>query len=479
VAAGHPATTEAAVAVLEAGGNAVDAALAAGFAATIAEPGLTSLGGGGFLLARDPDGAATLLDFFADNPGRGSATHAEPHFVPVTIRFPGADQVFNAGLGSAATPGVLAGLLMAHAQLGRVPLEVVLEPAIGLAREGVVVSPLQGYFLALLEPILTLTAGGRRLFASAGRYPQEGDRLANPDLASFLEELPRDRGRDLYEGALGEQVARDMRDGDGLLTAADLSGYRVRARAPLEVPYRGFALLTNPPPSSGGTLIGLSLQRLAVGAPAGRDPTDGAELLRRARVMRDVEALRQADPLPGQRAFSRGTTHVSVRDAAGGVASMTTSNGEGSGYVIPGTGILLNNMMGEDDLHPGGFFAGTPGERIGSMMSPSLLLREGEVDLVLGSGGSKRIRTALLQVILDRIDFRLPIEVAVSRPRLHWDGLQLQAEPGLPARSLRLLEDEFLVNEWPRRDVYFGGVHAVAAGEAGADARRGGFATVL
>ena len=157
-----------------------------------------------------------LLDFFVDTPGRGLPSgDLEPHFLPVTVRFPGSDQVFNTGLGSAAVPGNLKGYLHAHRRLGRLPLGEVLAPAIGLAREGVQLNRHQAYFLELLRPILTLTPAGRSLYEPGGRYLGEGDRLVNPDLASFLEDLPANRGRDFYTGALADQIGRDMAAGGG------------------------------------------------------------------------------------------------------------------------------------------------------------------------------------------------------------------------------------------------------------------------
>jgi len=473
VAAGHDAVCEAAVRVLDAGGNAIDAAVAAGFASAVCEPALASLGGGGFLLSRGADGRVVAYDFFVDTPGRElPAGELEPHFVPVTVRFPGADQVFHCGVGSVAVPGALAGFLHVHGREGRLPLREVVTPAIELARGGVVLNAHQAYFLGLLRPIVTLTAGGRAIYAARGDVVAEGDRLANPDLAGFLEALPGSAS-DLYRGALAGRIARDMHEGGGLVTAADLAAFRVREREPLRAVYRGHTLLTNPPPSLGGTLVAHSLARLERAGPAPAGPASPAHVLALAAVMEEVDRQRAEG-----RVFTRGTTHVSVCDGEGNAASMTTSNGEGSGYVVPGTGILMNNMLGEDDLHPDGFHAAPPGERVVSMMSPSLLLRpDGGLRLVLGSGGSKRIRTALLQVISLVADFDLGVAEAVEHPRIHWDGECLQVEPGLPDAALRALESRWPTNRWEERNVYFGGVNALEPGIGGAgDSRRGGSA---
>jgi gamma-glutamyltranspeptidase/glutathione hydrolase len=495
VASGHPRVTEAASELLHAGGNAFDAVVGAGFASAVVEPALTSLGGGGFLLARTAQGRSTLFDFFVDTPGQGlGTTDLEPHFLPVTVRFPASDQIFNVGLGSVAVPGNLRGLLYVHRRLGCLPLAEVIAPAVQLARGGQPLNALQAYILSLLYPIMTLTPAGRTLFEPNGRYLQEGDQLANPELADFMETLLRDGEREFYEGEIARRIVQDMRAGQGLLTEVDLAAYQVIEREPLSVDYRGFRLLTNPPPAFGGSLIALSL-RLLEAHEAGVLPFGSpAHLLLLAAVMEEVDRCRAegllgpadlsatalATRLARLRTASGGTTHVSVCDAASNVASMTTSNGEGSGYLIPGTGIMLNNMMGEDDLHPDGFHASPPGIRVASMMSPSLLLEGERVRLVLGSGGSKRIRTALMQVISHVIDFGLPLQAAVEAPRLHWDGAYLQVEPGYTETALKALRQRWPVNSWPVRNIYFGGVHAVSPqGESAGDPRRGGSAVVL
>ena len=495
VASGHRQVTAAAAEILRAGGNAFDAVVAAGFAAAVAEPALTSLGGGGFLLARTAQGQALLFDFFVDTPGRGlRAGELEPHFLPVTVRFPGSEQVFNVGMGSVAVPGALKGYLHAHRRLGRLPLPEVLAPAIQLARDGVAVTGKQAYFLGLLTPIMTLTAAGRALFAPEGRYLREGDVHRNPGLAAFLDTLPRDGERAFYQGELAERFARDMRDGAGLLTLADLAAYRVIEREPLPVDYRGYRLLTNPPPAFGGSLIGLTLRLLEAREVADLGFGSPAHLALLVAAMREVDRRRAEgyrspadidppgalDSLERVRVASGGTTHVSVCDAEGNAASMTTSNGEGSGSFAAETGIMLNNMMGEDDLHPDGFHASPPGMRVASMMAPSLLLAGDRVLLALGSGGSKRIRSAMVQVIGNAVDFGFDPRAAVEAPRLHWDGERVQVEPGFDRETLDKLAERWPLNRWAVRDLYFGGVHAVAPDGAGAgDPRRGGCAVVV
>ena len=489
VATGHPLVSGAAVEILQKGGNAFDAAVAAGFAGAVAEQTLTSLGGGGFLLARTKQGEEILFDFFSNTPGKGLQDNdLEPHFFPVTIHFPGSDQDFNIGLGSVAVPGNLKGFLHVHKRLGRLDLKEILQPAIHLAADGLELNDWQGYFLNLLEPIVTHSPVGRKLYTINGACAGQGDHITNPELADFLLRLPDDHGENFYRGEIAGIIDNDMRKGKGLLTVQDLAEYEVIERRPLTIGFRDYTFLTNPPPSSGGALIGLALSLLETQDMSGIDYHSPAHVLQTAKLMTEVEKLREkgisATSLQKSsesiRTFSRGTTHISISDAEGNVASMTCSNGEGSGYFVPGTGIMLNNMMGEDDLHPEGFHASPPGERVSSMMSPSLLLKNNEVAMVIGSGGSKRIRTAITQVLSAIADFSIPVQQAVEAPRIHWDGSMMQIEPGLPRQAIKTLMKHWPVNIWSTIDVYFGGVHTVIPNiDGGGDPRRGGSVRVL
>lgn len=486
VAGGHPEVCAAAASVLRNGGNAFDAVVAAGFAAAVAEPTLTSLGGGGFLLARTAEGEAVLFDFFVDTPGRGLGPGAvQPHFEPVTIAFPGSDQVFNVGRGSVAVPGCLAGYLHVHDRLGRLPLRDVVAPAVDLAGGGVVVSPMAASLCALLWPIFDRSPDTHALFAPTGRALRAGDRMTNPDLAAFLARLGDDPGHSFYRGALAEAFAADMAARGGLVTEEDLAAFEVVERTPLTADYRGHRVLTNPAPSFGGSLVALTLDLLEDGGTLPeRGSSDHAVALTEAMV--ETDRLRALGEVDARIQATRGTTHVSVADRDGNVASMTTSNGEASGYVVPGTGILLNNMLGEDDLHPDGFHAAPAGERVASMMSPTVVLDpSGDPALVVGSGGSKRIRTTIVQVVTAVVDHDVPLAGAVDGPRLHWDGDVVQIEPGWSAESVEALRRRRPVNEWAERNLYFGGAHAVVppgpdgSGAAAGDPRRGGAALIV
>ncbi len=470
VAAGHPATVAAAVEVLRAGGNAFDAAVAAGFAASVAEPVLSSLGGGGFLLARTATGDETLFDFFVDTPGRGIAADVLPRMVPVTLRFGGTEQDFHVGHGSVAVPGCLAGYLHVHRRLGRLELDRVVAPAVRLATHGVALGAGQVGVAKVVDPILTLTAEGRARFHPGGAPLTADATVTDPDLGALLTAIGDGRVTGFDDPAVARRIEEVGRADGGLLTAADLAAYRVVEREPLVVHYRGARLVTNPPPSTGATAVARGLEAVAAGPPlADVDRPDHAVALVAA-----LTAMAAApEPSPVSR---RGTTHVSVVDADGNVASMTTSNGSCSGVYLGDTGVLANNICGEEDLVPVGGQRLPAGIRVGSMMAPSLLDRSGRPTVVLGSGGSERIRSAVLQVVLRLVDADHDLAAAVLGPRLHLDTRgQVQLEPGWDDAAAAAIAARWPVNRWTTTDLYFGGVHAVATdGQHVGDPRRGG-----
>ncbi len=458
--------------VLEAGGNAYDAAVAAGFVAAVAEPCLSSLGGGGFLLASTADRQEVVFDFFVDTPGRGRPADAPPpQLDPVTVRFKSADQVFHIGHGAVAVPGCLPGYLHVHERLGRLPLSEVVAPAIGHARDGLVLGPGQASVVRLLEPIMTANEEGRTRYLVDGEILPDDGEVVNAPLAAFLTAIADGTISGFDDPDVARTIADDMAANGGAMTAEDLQAYRVVERRPLAAWHRGARLITNPPPSYGGTLIVRALNALS--SDGGPMPPfgSGAALIRLAEVLDEVTRFHTA-PRP---LSTKGTTHVSIADGEGNLAAMTTSNGSCSGVFLPGTGIMANNIMGEEDLHPAGFHTAAAGERVGSMMSPSVLFPPADEPIVLGSGGSERIRSALTQVLVNVLDHDLALDVAVLAPRLHWDGRSIQLEPGFDPEAVALLAERRPVNVWQETDLYFGGVHAVGpSGACVGDPRRGG-----
>lgn len=465
VAAGSAPSAAAAAEVLRAGGSAFDAVLAAGCCAAVAEPCLTSLAGGGFLLAHTASGDDVVFDFFVNAPGLGAdPAGASLHFVDTPVHFGHTTQHFHVGTASVAVPGVLAGYLHVHERLGRLPLDAIVRPAARLARQGLVVDRAFARLVELLDPILSASEEGRALYRIDDRPLREGDRFTNPALGDLLDAVGRGKRRCFTAEELG-----------GNVTAADLAHARVVEREPLRVPFRSAELLTNPLPSFGGVLIAHGLRHLAEHArPAGPDDPAHAVTLAEALVAMAEHRHRLGA------GSTQGTTHISVADAEGNLASMTTSNGAGSGVFVPGTGVQLNNMMGEAELQPAGLGSLSPGQRVPSMMSPSLLLGPGGPPVVLGTGGSARIRSTIVELVAHLVDHGLALGEAVVRPRLHWDESTLQVEPGLHPDVLAALAARWPVCEWSALDLYFGGAHCVAPPEvAVGDPRRNGTALVV
>ncbi len=498
IAAGHPRTAEAGEAILRAGGNAFDAAIAALWMACVAEPVLASIGGGGFCLVRDLDGRALLYDFFAQTPRRRRAAE-EADFQPVHADFGVATQAFHIGLGSATTPGLVRGIFAIHRAHGSMPMRELVAPAIAAAKEGVTVTPFQAYLLGVIGPIYRHTPEARALFTvegEQGRLRRDGDSFANPGLADALDALAREGDDLFYEGSIAAAITRQSQAGGGHLSRDDLREYRAIARAPLRFDYRGAHLLSNPPPASGGLLVAFGLALLRgrqVGALPAASPEHArliASVMAQTRDARGrhgvTEALLGPELLRRYAAdldappSTRGTTHISVIDSQGDAAAITVSNGEGCGSIIPGTGSMLNNMLGEEDINPGGAEGWPLDTRMASMMAPTAFVADDGRLAVLGSGGSKRIRTALLQVLVNLLDHGMSLAEAVAAPRLHLEGETLNWEAGLTQETANALAADFPEHTaWPERNMYFGGVHAVIREADGAlhgvgDPRRAG-----
>jgi gamma-glutamyltranspeptidase/glutathione hydrolase len=350
VAAGHPLTAGAGAEVLRAGGNAVDAALAALMTAFVAEPLLTGLGAGGYMLVVPPTGEPVLLDFFVEAPGHGADLDARAPLVAVDVDFGDAVQLFNIGAASCGTYGTPAGIEAAAQRFCSLPLADLAAPAAALAREGVAVNPQQAYVFTILEPILASTPEARRLYWPSGRSPQPGEVLRDPDLADALERLGRDGAAPFYSGDIGAAISEWVCARGGVLTGEDLAGYEAVPREPVRVAYRGRDMLTNPPPNAGGILLGYTLGLLerTTGPPGPLELVTAMESAHSERTPAFVDGLAEPGFLDRFMASRLGaTTHIAVLDGDGWACSVTSTNGEGSGLVVPGTGVHVNNMMGE------------------------------------------------------------------------------------------------------------------------------------
>jgi gamma-glutamyltranspeptidase/glutathione hydrolase len=492
VAAGHPLTAEAGAEVLREGGNAVDAAVCAVLTSFAVESPLTGFGAGGHMMVHEA-GETTLIDFFVAAPGL-DGIERKTELVPVPIRFDAeTTQTFYVGPASCGVPGTAAGLAHALQRFGTMPLAALVGPGVCFAREGAPINRGQAYILEILGPIHEHMPGARDLYAPLGRRLGEGDVFRFPELAEALERFAAEGAEPFYRGAVAAAISDFVVGHGGPLGPGDLASYEAIERPPIAARFRGTEVLTNPPPSSGGILIAYTLGLLErFGSHSG--PEQLVMAMEAANDRRDLafaEALYEEgmetsflDPVGLDLAAADllgSTTHISVLDSEGTCASVTCSNGSGSGVLVPGTGVILNNMLGEEDLNPGGFHGIAPGRRVPSMMAPTVVLRDGKIVLAVGSAGSNRIRSAILQTVVRAVEQGFPVAAAIEAPRLHFEQGVVQAEGGIDPAALDRLESRgWEVTRWPSVNLFFGGVQAVArdprTGElsGGGDPRRSG-----
>jgi gamma-glutamyltranspeptidase/glutathione hydrolase len=354
-------------------------------------------------------------------------------------------------------------------------------PAAALARSGVEINAQQGFISKILEGILLHTPEAAALFAPEGRALRPGDTFAWPDLGDALERLAAEGDAPFYSGDVAEAIVSVLEVRGGVLTREDLGGYGAVAREPVRAAFRGRTVLTNPPPNAGGVLIAAALALLdarTVDAVALIDVMETVQSARTRDFMTGLDEPGFAERFLASRLGS--TTHVSVVDGEGRACAVTMTNGEGCGIVVPGTGVHPNNIMGEEDLNPFGFHAFPPRRRMPSMMAPTVVVGDNGVELVLGSAGSNRIRSAIVQVIAGVIDRGLDARAAVDAPRLHFEDGVVFTEPGVDVEALHAAGRD--VREFDSPNLFFGGVQAVERDPASGalsgagDPRRGGAA---
>jgi gamma-glutamyltranspeptidase/glutathione hydrolase len=485
VVADEPLAADVGVAVLKSGGNAVDAAVAVGFALAVTHPYAGNLGGGGFMLVRFADGRSTFVDFRERAPGKASRDmYLDAQGNPTQ------DSVD--GWRSVGIPGSVRGFELAQSKYGSQKWEALMAPAIELAAKGYALSYKSAELLRNARNLAD-DPESKRIFQKGGSYYDAGDVLVQPELAATLKRIAASGAREFYEGETARRLVSEMAKHEGLLTLADLQGYRAMERTPLSGAYRGLTILTAPLPSSGG--IGI-LQMLGMLEDSGYQKTGAgsaaaihytAEVMRRffadrsqylgdsdfvkvpvkglldpayiheRRASIDPDHATPSDQLnPGKPAGREGTetTHYSIIDASGNAVAVTytLNNGYGSGVTVPGLGFLLNDEMDDFTAKPNvpnmfGLIQGEanaiePGKRPLSAMSPTIVVRDGKPFMVLGAPGGPRIITAVLQVLLNVIDFHMNIQDAVDAPRFHhqWKPDKLYLEPGISPDTVALLQ---------------------------------------
>lgn len=447
VAAGHPATVAAGIEVLEDGGTAADAAVAACLASCVAETVMTGLLGGGHAIHWDGR-EAWNLDCFVDVPSGAGAP-------PVELRVPFGEELvhYAVGPGTCAVPGLPAGLDALWRRFGRLPWSRLVEPAARLARTGVTMPAAHAACLAMLAPVFTMVADGRRIYAPQGRPLETGEPLVQPGLVTALELLAAEGAESAYRGSIAETLLAVAGIG---VERADLERYAPVWAAPAEVAYAGTRFLTR---------AGLSGVPEALGR------------LTRLRGLGESERVHALlDALDGT-GLDGHTTNVVTADRHGRLCVLTTSLGLGTGDFLPGLDLHLNSMLGELDLVAEPL---RPGERMASMMAPSIALDGSGPVLAIGAAGGTRLRTALVGVAAGILDEGLDPVEAVVRPRVHRAGGVVNAEPGVNEAALTELERAGLqVRRWPAQHHYFGGVSLLSRAGAAGDPRRSGHAAVL
>jgi len=510
VACGHTETGKAAELILTEGGNAFDAVIAAFMTSCVVEPVLASLGGGGFLLAHTDDQRDIIYDFFVQTP-KCPLPKDELDFYPIHADFGTTTQEFHIGRASIATPGAVKGIFKIHQDLGSMPMSELVQPAITAARDGVRMSSFQASILNIIAPILTASIESKRHYQSSRHSSSlitSGELFKQSHVADFLEALAR-AGSDLfYKGEIAQSISKLCVHGGGQLTQQDLADYEVVLRKPVSMSYQQHRVLTNPAPSCGGTLIAFALSMLEH-ANIGQYEfgssrhlqllAEAMKLTNEARLEAHSSSSEEAalqhlldenllntylEKIVGNGRSLRGTTHMSVMDSKGNVAGLTASNGEGCGHMIPDTGVMLNNMLGEEDLNSDGFYQWPVNRRMTSMMAPTLVISPQGKKISLGSGGSNRLRTAILQVLVNIIDFDKSLHEAVNQPRIHFENELLSIEPGFDADALLPLCKQFKNYKlWQQQNLFFGGVHTVTGHngnfDGAGDRRRDGVACVV
>jgi len=473
IAAGNKYTAESGKRVMESGGNVFDAVVAACFTSFVTEPTLTSAGGSGFLLAQKHNQKPVLYDFFSQTPLQKRPVE-QLDFYPINFDFSGAIQEFHIGLASMSVPGNIKGLFQLHQQMGIMPFKEVLQPAIHYAKNGFQFSAFSEKVAKMVVPVWENLPKDDFFFKVDGKLLKEGDTAYAPKIAASFDFFANNGIREFYEGEIAQKIVKDNQEKGGYLTMQDFQNYEVISREPTKFTYQGKTIYTNPPPSLGGSLIELTLNLID------KQETSKSHLNALTKAMRLVNAKRKTGldrEIRAKGLFEAvdalnmlgNTTHISVIDKAGNAVSTTTTHGEGCGYCAPDTGIIINNILGEADLIPEGFHNWTCNQRVSSMMSPTLVVGKNGVEAALGSGGSNRIRTAIMQVIQNMFKYQMNVKDAVERPRMHLEFDKLEMEPGFEENAvaeIELLAEETL-NIWQEKAMFFGGVHCATRTDKG------------
>jgi len=501
IATGSIESLETAELILRDGGNAFDAAIAAVFTSMTSEFALTGAGGGGTMLGMKANESPIVYDFFVDCP---KLSKKDVEFSTMNVDFGDTKQQFHIGKGSIAVPGNIAGLLDIHEQNGKLPLKVILEPAINIANKGVILSPYQAFINKLIEPILVLTPTGKELFTKNNTFLKEGELFNNPRFSDFLIQLGKD-GKDFFYKNQIAKLIDTYFSKEGYISKESLANYSMQKRAPLSMNINNYSIFTNPAPAYSGSLMIFLLtilkntnkldasiidliKAMEITSLARNDVCNNPENEMEINNVLNDEIIQKYQTLFLNDNYTHNisklsgfgsTTHISVIDKDYNVASVTTTNGEGSGYFIPEFGIMMNNMLGEQDLNPYGFHQWKNIRRLPTMICPTIILKDNKPEFAIGSGGSNRIRSAIIQVIINLLIRNMPLKEAISMPRLHLEGNELFFEPDILLPKNRNDIKHLLLNPFHEKSLFFGGVNCVSPTQAIGDKRRGGVGKII
>ncbi|GAA4921877.1 gamma-glutamyltransferase [Actinoplanes utahensis] len=456
VAASHPATARTGLRVLQSGGTAADAAVAAVLACCVSETVYTGLGGGGFATFFEAaTQEVTCLDFFVAVPGLDDDRKPSP-MVAVDVFFGGLPQIYSIGGASVAVPGVPAGLGEVHRRWGKLPWPDVVAPAAGLARTGVLLPDAHARTLESCAPALAY-GDGAALYQPGGRLLQGDELLFLPGLATAMDALAVDGPEIFYTGEYGKLLVETVRAAGGTIGPADLASYRVESVGVAHATFAGHQVHARHD-------LNRTIDTIAA-LPSDLSRPSRAPAVATALINRGQQRLGD-------------TTNVSVVDAEGNACVITTTLGLGAGVWLPGLGVNLNSMLGEGELLTDEL---APGRRMSSYMCPLVVTApDGGLAVAAGSAGASRIRTALVDTLLGVLVDGLSVPEAIARPRFHVVGDTVHAEAGCPPGELaELAAAGWQIVEWPDIDHYFGGVTAVGRAGAAGDPRRGGVGLLL
>jgi len=441
---------------------------------------LASAGGGAFANVYTKEQQSSIFDFFCQTPLIKNLKQ-DLNFIPIPVDFGEVTEMYFGGFAAMAIPGSVAGIYSIHENLGSIPMKELLQPAIQIAKDGVAINDFQHLDLSLLHSVFDHQKRARELFKPQGKLVSIGTTVRLPLLADFLDYLGQEGPNAFYKGEVARTIVEASKVNGGFLSGQDFAEYKTIIRKPLKTKFAGQTVLSNPLPSTGGSLMAVGLDYIDK-IQNSNSPLD---------LLQAFEHMETQEKNPeklgnylAQRNRRGATSHLNVLDKWGNAISLTMTLGEGSGYFIPGTDIHMNNMLGESSLVPNGWHTWKENVRLSSMMNPSIVVdKHGKPTLIIGSGGASRIPGAIMQVIENHLMKSQNLIEAIDQPRMHFENQALNMEPNFPLEE-SMIPAEIKYKYWDKQSMFFGGTHGISWGEnnqviAHGDQRRDGVAIIF